>query len=807
MSVVDWYWQYGRNRTGEYRLDTDTWLDAVSRLEKRREKILDSKGNKSCIALWGMSQTGKSTLLSRYLDGRRVDGSNSALTWGAENVRFLAVNSAQQQNADVVFNPYNAGMDASGVAARYTIRSRNDNSVDIAYPVEMKLMTHAQFLHAIARGYVSECQQEREVLTTGVVRSFLGDNRNNQAIDRNAYEMMRDALDVVELMRNGTTRFAPLFQDNGWSALRRECLNSGLVLQSEENCRAFIQKLFWDDVQSMSNLYNRVFSFLIGANGLRPWQGKRILMTMGVAAKLLNINTGGDLGNNANAVVASYSTDDDRVCLAVGNGPGNGIVARDFGYLQALCRELVVPVRRDRVQTNALGGFFDTLDILDLPGLSRVAIGGQAAALKNAAEMTEPDLLRSVVKEGRTQSYVYNYADAYSVDAFMVLAKSTEPISKPQILDQGLLTWMQSFDKNWNYHNAPLMPFFINLTFFGTYVRNVLAANNDNLWVNVIDWVTQHFAMSDTQTAEYFITNYPHLPDGAITALTESDINRAKNQLQVLMQPLSLCQDDITAVFNDGGVDRMLGNVAAAIDINRRSNMCQSILRDCTNELVKFINDCLPQDENIVLRQMQDAINARIARLKNNSLGKTRPELSKELKFFFKANPEWFDVIPLNFQNQDIVLRMAFYKRQLENWCTGMLSEIFAIKDPTERQEGISIVQAIKASVDVNQLDSAFSGPTSIFSALGSSADGDAARLTFSLIFSNILRAGSTHRGEINSVSLVDMINRNNYPCNVLQIDPLLRRLEEIRDALQVGVRPPQVGDNELNQIKHELAV
>ena len=39
MIITDWYWQYGINRTGEYQLDA-SWLDAVSRLENKRSRIL-----------------------------------------------------------------------------------------------------------------------------------------------------------------------------------------------------------------------------------------------------------------------------------------------------------------------------------------------------------------------------------------------------------------------------------------------------------------------------------------------------------------------------------------------------------------------------------------------------------------------------------------------------------------------------------------------------------------------------------------------------------------------------------------------
>ena len=807
MIITDWYWQYGINRTGEYQLDA-SWLDAVSRLENKRSRILDSMNQKTCLALWGMSQTGKSTLLSQYLDGRRANGNDSALTWSnGQNVRFLAINQNQMQAANVVFNPYNAGMDASGVAARYTLRNPADGTVNNDYPVEMKVMTHCQFLHALARGYVSECQQARQIVTSQFVLDSLHNNAN--PLSRSAFEKMQDALEVIELMKNGTQRFVSLFQDDGWMALRRQCLSARGTLSSDAECVTFIKQVFWDGNRSMSELYDNVIQFLVdGNNGLGAWSGKRILMTMEVAAKLLNIDTNANLADVAQATVASWEIEGDCVYLSMGNNLGNQISGRQFGYLQALCKEIIVPVRSDRLgNRGALSQFLNNADLLDLPGLSRVANDGHQAALRDVAAMEESDILKYVLKEGRTQSYVYNYANAYNVDAFMVLVKSHEYVGKPQILDDGILSWLRSYDAEWQFHTPAPMPLFIDITFFGTHVNNAWVAHTPNRWNQVVDWVTTHFSISDRNTARYFLTNYPHLPVSRIDEIGEDIINEISND-RVFTQSLGFARDDIDAVFNDnGGVDRMLAAVIDSVDADNRRDKCKGILRDSTNQLIEFITNCLPQDANIALQQMQASIDARVQRVQNGNVPST--ELSNELKMIFRAKPEWFDVIPMAFHNNTPDQRKVFYKQQLENWCTGILREISSINDPIERQEIVSIVQAIKASVDANifaLIDRAFSGPESIFSLLNNPSDGNAARLTFSLVFSNVLRTGSPYRnGPALNVALDDMIRGNVLPCRVLQIDPLVNRLRQIRNQLQVGVRQPQPGDLELEQIRLEL--
>ena len=116
--LIDWYWSHGQKRKGEHRLPRGTWLDSVYGIVGRRETLtqLDAaSGKKHALGIWGPSQSGKSTLLARYLDrGRGTSGPTSpCLSWDpSQPVSFLNYDGRPPEAT--VLNPYNNGSDASG---------------------------------------------------------------------------------------------------------------------------------------------------------------------------------------------------------------------------------------------------------------------------------------------------------------------------------------------------------------------------------------------------------------------------------------------------------------------------------------------------------------------------------------------------------------------------------------------------------------------------------------------------------------------------------------------------------------------
>src|ERR1700726_4474469 len=86
-SLVKWFWRGGHQRTGRYRLP-GAWIADIYRVrESARALVAESARRKKTCAVWGPSQSGKSTLLSYFIDS--PDSDDSALSWpGARNFRF-----------------------------------------------------------------------------------------------------------------------------------------------------------------------------------------------------------------------------------------------------------------------------------------------------------------------------------------------------------------------------------------------------------------------------------------------------------------------------------------------------------------------------------------------------------------------------------------------------------------------------------------------------------------------------------------------------------------------------------------------
>src|SRR5687767_10050324 len=122
-ALIDWFWAIGCRRQGRYALGTGTWLDRLYALRGSAKQIVvaQNAGNR-CIALWGPSQAGKSTLLSAYLDAKPSNGFESALQWDADEPVVFVGRPNTPANC-IQLNPFNQGTDASGCASRFVLRS------------------------------------------------------------------------------------------------------------------------------------------------------------------------------------------------------------------------------------------------------------------------------------------------------------------------------------------------------------------------------------------------------------------------------------------------------------------------------------------------------------------------------------------------------------------------------------------------------------------------------------------------------------------------------------------------------------
>ena len=170
--LKNWFWEYGVKRQSEYELSRTDWLEPLYQANQELESIHAQKMPRPSAAIWGPSQTGKSTLVAGYIDemAKGGKGEGTALQWeGAASAFFSLPRGADACSFDqnvTVLNPYNGGMDASACITRFTrgtLNSGEKNAFFVKnkeFPVAIKFSSKTEITLSLARGYHGQCVQK-----------------------------------------------------------------------------------------------------------------------------------------------------------------------------------------------------------------------------------------------------------------------------------------------------------------------------------------------------------------------------------------------------------------------------------------------------------------------------------------------------------------------------------------------------------------------------------------------------------------------------------------------------------------------
>ena len=156
-------------------LPTGGWLRELRDLRDGFESTMPSlEQEKPAVAIWGPSQTGKSTSVSSYMDETAVytedyekDGTESALHWEGGAPAFFIhpflTKGAPKISNHLVLNPFNSGLDASACLSRFVNGSLKKDVPgtrwipDPKFPIGIQLVRSYELWMSIARGYSSQC--------------------------------------------------------------------------------------------------------------------------------------------------------------------------------------------------------------------------------------------------------------------------------------------------------------------------------------------------------------------------------------------------------------------------------------------------------------------------------------------------------------------------------------------------------------------------------------------------------------------------------------------------------------------------
>ncbi len=859
--LLDWYLQYGVTRGNDpsdpdcalRKITVAEWLDPLMAILEKSAAIREHFSQKACVALWGPSAAGKSTMLSGFIDGDDEFGRDSALTWSPElRTRFSPPKDGMTAANDaLIFNPFKFGTDASGVVTRFVLKSERDG-VNPQFPVEIKLTNRAQLIEALSLGYASECETQNLNYDWSQLEMHLNKlcgEASGGPIDPEAYSLLKEIASILEQLK-GDQRFNSLFRQRGeWErTYRRQLISAPGLLANPSNCEKMLQGLFWDDWDGVSRLSRAYRDLMTKLQALSSeWQGCRIFASLEVAALLVDIDSFKSYRDNPNAADAEYKVHQQVSCLDCkreGNeihlfvgATGNPRISGDeFCYFQALCSELVAPLKQEQLEKRTNKDDFLPLlqkcDVLDFPGVSNFNPGNNIAEGNNQRivldDCTDVELFCKIFKRGKTQCFVYNYAEQYGIDAFIILTRADRPTSQTSQLNDGIGKWMRSFDPSWKRGAAAPLPIFLDMTFFSKALNDVglngVANGLDNCYA-----MFSALNCADKRCARFFCTTYPQFPDGRIvTGNAESIIPKLLEEGRFL-DSTGMGEENLEPVFGeDGGVGYMLRNINEAIDPVKRQSKCREILAQNKARFIELMRRHLPSEEEVSatsrrldLEKCRDRLEDALTVAEMEFEPDKFQMYANEIKQLLSVNPLIFDALPtasVQTVRNPKVLR-EFCKEQIQRWYNDRTGQLVENSELWNTDQQLALLGMLRdlANTHVGELAQTIQR-NGQFQKRELALD---ARFPFAVAFSNVLQTGRAERDGKNaldernpdaleryiSADVATTCCRGDYPHYDRMIRPMMDLLNQMVEnpVAQMHQRPPQPGDAQLQHLLDTL--
>jgi len=854
MNILHWYWNHGVSRQGNYSLSRAEWLDKAYDIVERQKK-LDSIGGSEAprptLAVWGPSQSGKSTLLSRYLDIGKNDQGSPCLTWddSAPTVFMDRVGS------QVALNPYHHGSDATGCATRYSLASQVRNP---KYPVSLRMNSLGDVMHALACGYLSECAvvtvdgHEEEWSPESFHDNFLKSQLEAGAIvSQEAFELLRDVLRIVELfIATRHPRYYKLSKD--WNRLRLKVLNDSLALRDPDMVVKMAKKLFWDDVTPLSWIFDKIRAKSATLN----WPAGKVYCTPQVAALIIDIvsyDCYHKHANGENPVADSirrlgFRREGGDILIKVRESseePSEEISKDAFGLFQAMVREVNIPVSKPDSPTDANSAFFRllaTADLVDFPGVSNRHGNATAGAMINphTTPPSDPRWLTTVFKRGKTESMVLGYAKDVSIDAFALMVKADPHPSSPRQLTTGIEHWWECVDpgfregKGLSGDRAPL-PLSICLTAFAKVINKwggpESRASMDGIFVEM---PKQLMPLSEPGRSRFFATTYKHFAkDTDYHFAKASEVTRAAEAIRVQASFRNIFRDEVSRQSfdemickDDGGVEFFLDHQIAEIATSGRRKLLLSRAQEDKKTLRLLVGPALPtgDDDGAAQARVIRKVHDHFSSLLEKAEDLVECEQFKELESYETLIGYWIrllswvreeelEAVPESFSQQKPEMREKFVKEQWDIWREKSIGQIrdelrsewdkFGLESEDEFRK---FLKAISEQVGQKQL---LDWINEELDDITSKVVSKSARRELAVAMGNIIRRGAHHlpdEAPIAPLSRLRSLRQGDDDFGGRakpRTNPIIEGFMAMLAAFKPisGKRPAQPGDRELDEL------
>jgi hypothetical protein len=641
--LTNWFWDYGVHRIGEYELDKYLWLN---RLYESTEVLkLESQqfGNRKSSAIWGPSQTGKSTLVARYVDGTGKATQNALFWPGGKEAYFSLPRGKgpnEMSNDFTVLNPYNGGMDASACITRFTKGSMVEDGVaglwvsNPSFPVVLKFSSLKEIMMSLARGYDGQCKRKYEDRYWNPEKleelcnrlGGVGDDEQDTLSHRELFEEAIALCEVLEdLAFARLPRYQGLIDKSGESSIRRIVLSQKGLIKSASRLKKFRDQILWDGEAVISKFHQELFRFSREIEKMS--ENKQINCSLEVASCLLDMDCYTMLKKETGGLIKEGSKEE-KVRRLISNlrvvkknkqiflGTDGGIDGEsllnnpeEFGMLQGLVREIIIPLNFDYLIDSPFKSYLENNDLLDFPGVER---GGQASnATKIILEDSEQlenlrwnDLFSKVLKRGKTASLFQGYAKHTSLDAVSIFQDLDNDKPNANDLIAGVETWWRTVEPERTPGALSPAPLPLNcvMTWWAKMLNESPTNSSSILGKNKLKY-EQLGLIADPNLSSVFAINDRSLPRGKLTNDTQqileellSTIKEESEYANLFQTPQSKSSFDAMARSEDGGMDFFFDNLKSQVESTRLNH--QGVSENCENA-IKAINDLLQLDSLI----------------------------------------------------------------------------------------------------------------------------------------------------------------------------------------------------------------
>ncbi|MFZ4766236.1 MAG: virulence factor SrfC family protein [Roseimicrobium sp.] len=824
-AVIEWFWTHGTLREDpRFAVPRGTWLDAVYRCRDQARTIQRGETSaKPCMALWGPSQTGKSTLMSGYLDDPEdALGERSALRWSeTEPVRFVV--GKNKSDEVIVLNPFNFGSDASGCVSRYVLC---DAVPDPEHPVEVTLATETQILHALAVGYLSECEERnaKGEITAWDAASFtalLDRQQPTGTQSRAAFEALQQLAETVDLLILSEIRRYSNLSSQWAGALRPQMLECEGLLGSVTAVDAFAAELLWDAWSSLTKTYQALVTKR--RQCVQQWGGGVVRCSFRTASILLDIDSYKKCEERpeTRAKVMALTAKLRHGVGCISSGPGTPLArdGEDFGQFQALVWELRIPLRRDVLRERApvLYDFLEVADLLDFPGVANNY--GNATKHKDGDLAGKPVvMLTEVLKRGKTASIVVTGARSLDIDGFSLLMRLGKFPAQPVQLVAGISSWLRAFGHAWPPHGKA-MPLNLIMTFCADLVNKVMSAGLRDGLQGCFDQLKSLGHLADPKVVNALATNYPQFNECHIFGTPEEQSTALEGIVAdaAFHERFGDSAQSFREMVANGGTNHVFRTLREQASTSKRAELLQKRLAETAKQLQQLVLQHLPS-ESAVSDDRDGALDAWAAAIQQR-LHQPRQQpshlytsviVSRHLREFLNIDPDEIDDVPLHAARLKLDFKQHV-ERQFRSWQARralypQLAEV-GVQDGTQASRLLSYL------IEVVDLESIVGFFRDNLGNITSRVEGRQARRFLAIQMSNAMLCSSVsvqpHRAPKAVNEVLEELAQSDEQHNAAPeqsthyravIAPFLQRLEQVK-SMSTGARPPQAGDAELAAI------